>query len=59
MLSGECPNLTFTVDRRLVRTNGATTFDDRCDKIKKNRDVTVWGVVQGDGSVLAVRVRED
>ena len=56
---GECPNLTFTVDRRLVRTNGATTFDDRCDKVKKNRDVMVWGVVQRDGSVLAVRVRED
>jgi hypothetical protein len=59
-LTGQCPNLRFTLDGRQVRTNGATVFDDvRCDRLRNGRDATVWGVVQGDGSVTALRVRED
>jgi trimeric autotransporter adhesin len=56
-LSGECPNLTFTVDGRLVRTSGATSFD-RCDRLRNGREVRVDGLLQVDGSVLALRVRE-
>jgi hypothetical protein len=55
-LSGQCPNLTFTLERRLVRTNSCTQFDERCDHLRNRRDVTVWGTVQSDSSVLAQRV---
>jgi hypothetical protein len=58
-LSGQCPNLTFTVDRRLVRTNNATQFDERCDRLRDRRDVTVWGTNQSDNSILAQRVERD
>ena len=55
-LSGQCPNLTFGLDRRLVRTNSSTRFDERCDHLRNRRDATVWGTFQSDGSVLAQRV---
>jgi hypothetical protein len=58
-LAGQCPNLTFTVDGRVVRTNAVTVFDDRCDRIRNRRDYIVSGLVQLDGTVLAVRVREN
>jgi hypothetical protein len=55
-LSGLCPNVTFRLERRLVRTNSATQFDERCDHLRDRRDVTVWGTAQSDESVLAQRV---
>jgi len=55
-LSGQCPSVTFNLDRHLVRTNGSTQFDERCDHLRNRRDVAVWGTVQNDGSVLAQRV---
>jgi hypothetical protein len=58
-VSGSCPNLTFSISGTLVRTNGATAFADRCQRVRERRDFTVTGVVQGDGSVLALIVRED
>lgn len=58
-LSGECPNVTFNLDRRLVRTNSSTQFDERCDHLRNRRDVTVWGTPQNDNSVLAQRVERD
>jgi hypothetical protein len=58
-LSGRCPNLSFTLAGRHVRTNSATIFGDGCDHVRNERDVVVLGVVQGDGSVLALRVEED
>jgi len=58
-LAGQCPNLTFTLQGTLVLTNGQTVFDDRCDKIKNRGNYSVSGLVQGDGRVLAVRVREN
>jgi hypothetical protein len=42
-----------------VLTNAQTVFDERCDRIRNRRDYTVSGLVQADGRVLAVRVRED
>jgi hypothetical protein len=58
-ISGQCPSLTFTLQGNVVRTNAATVFDDRCDRIRDRRDYIVSGVVQLDGTVLAVRVREE
>jgi hypothetical protein len=57
-LSGNCPALTFTVGGRLVRTNSATDFQSRCDRIRNGDTVTVTGVVQSDNSLLASVVRE-
>jgi hypothetical protein len=55
-LSGQCPSLRFDLDRRLVRANGSTPFDERCDHLQNRRDVSVWGTEQSDSSVLARRV---
>jgi Putative binding domain, N-terminal/Domain of unknown function (DUF5666) len=57
-VTGQCPTLTFSLEGRLVRTNAATDFRERCDRIESGRRLRITGVVQGDGSVLAVRVRE-
>jgi hypothetical protein len=58
-LAGECPNLTFTLQGTQVLTNAQTVFDERCDKIRIRRNYIVSGLVQADGRVLAVRVREE
>jgi hypothetical protein len=59
-LSGQCPNLSFRLEGRTVVTNILTQFDDvRCDRLRNDREVTVWAVVQFDGSVLALRIREE
>jgi hypothetical protein len=58
-LGGQCPNLTFTVDRRQVRTNGATVFQDRCERVRVNRDAWVLGLLQSDGSVVALHVNQE
>ena len=57
-LGGQCPSLTFTQGGRSVRTNAATTFDIRCDRIRNRRDYIVSGTSQADGSVLVGRIRE-
>jgi Putative binding domain, N-terminal/Domain of unknown function (DUF5666)/Viral BACON domain len=57
-VTGQCPTLTFSLEGRLVRTNAATDFRERCDRIETGRRLRITGVVQGDGLVLAVRVRE-
>ena len=58
-LAGQCPNLTFTLQGTLVLTNAQTVFDERCDRVRNRRDYIVSGLVQADGRVLAVRVREN
>jgi hypothetical protein len=58
-LGGRCPNLTFTLEGRRVRTSQATDFDERCDRLRNRDRVTVRGVVQSDGWVLALRVEDD
>jgi ribosome-associated protein YbcJ (S4-like RNA binding protein) len=57
-LSGTCPNLTFALQGRLVRTNGSTDGLGQC-RLTNGDEVRVDGVVQPDGSVLATRVREE
>lgn len=58
-LSGQCPNFTFTLRGRTVRTNDRTELQGGCDRVREGRDVRVNGVVQPDGSVLALRVRRE
>jgi hypothetical protein len=58
-LSGQCPSLTFVLQGNVVHTNAQTMFDVRCDRVRNRRGYVVSGIVQFDGSVLALRVRED
>jgi hypothetical protein len=57
-LNGQCPNLTFVLQGNVVQTNALTVFEDRCDRMRNRRNYVVTGVVQIDGTVLALRVRE-
>jgi hypothetical protein len=57
-LKGTCPALTFGVNGFTVVTNSATTFEGAaCTALKSGDKVKVNGTKQGDGSVLASRVR--
>jgi Domain of unknown function (DUF5666) len=59
-LSGSCPALTFMVENDSVRTTADTVFaGDACKKIKKGTKVTVRGVRQAGGQILASRVEQD
>ena len=59
-LSGSCPNISFTVAARLVRTNADTEFKEkRCTELRNGTKVKVRGVVQPDGSIIATRVEKD
>ena len=58
-LSGSCPNRTFTLASRTVRTNNQTDFNFSCSKLTNGARVDVEGVVQIDGTVLASRVSPD
>ncbi len=56
-LSGQCPNFTFNVGGRIVRTNDQTQLQGGCNRVRDGRRVRVNGVGQPDGSVLALRIR--
>jgi hypothetical protein len=59
-LSGTCPTIRFTVEGRVVRTDGATRFQHGpCTSIVERTRVEVRGEEQADGSVLAERVDID
>lgn len=58
-LSGRCPNFIFKLQDRTVRTNDQTSFEGGCRRVREGREVRVTGVVQPDGSVLALRVRRE
>ncbi len=56
-VKGSCPSLTFTVNGYSVSTNGSTMFSGfACADLKSGTKVTVDGVKQTDGSVLATRI---
>ena len=58
-LSGTCPALTFMLDEDSIRTTAQTLFvGDECSKIKKNTKVTVRGVRQSAGWILASRLEQ-
>jgi hypothetical protein len=58
-LSGRCPNLTFTLDGHTVRTDSATEIQRGCQRLGDRTEVVVSGLLQPDGSVLALRIRLD
>ena len=57
-LKGTCPALTFSVNGFSITTNSATVFDGAaCSALKSGDGITVNGIKQADGSVLATRVK--
>ena len=57
--TGTCPNLTFSLQGRIVKTNDSTSFSPPCGQLKNQDGVDVTGLLQPDGSVLASSVRPD
>jgi hypothetical protein len=58
-VSGSCPVLSFGINGYAIKTNAATTFQGiTCAAMKSGTKVTVKGIVQGDGSVLATLVKK-
>ena len=57
-MKGGCPNISFTIDKTPVRTTAATDFQSACKDIKNRDTVTVRGLQQVDGSILADTVVE-
>jgi hypothetical protein len=56
-LTGACPAIVFDLDDDSIHTSLVTTFaGGSCSKIKKNSTVTVRGVRQPGGWILASRV---
>jgi hypothetical protein len=59
-LKGSCPSLTFGVNGYSIATNGSTTFSGgACSSLKSGDKVTVDGVKQADGSVVATTVKKN
>ena len=57
-VSGSCPVLSFGINGYTIRTNAATTFQGiTCETMKSGTKVTVKGIAQADGSVLATSVK--
>ena len=57
-LSGGCPDLAFTLDGTLVRTNAKTTFaGGGCGDVHNGVKAVAAGVIQPDGSLQAKGVK--
>jgi hypothetical protein len=57
-LSGTCPALSFTLERKTIKTSTATGYGDgACTGLRNDLKVGVLGTAQGDGSILATQVR--
>ncbi|MBL0171200.1 MAG: hypothetical protein IPP90_10800 [Gemmatimonadaceae bacterium] len=55
---GSCPTVTFTLERRTIKTTGSTSFgDSKCTDLVNSARVEIGGVVQADGSIWARTVR--
>jgi len=58
-LKGSCPSLSFGVNGFSVLTNSSTVFEGgACSTLKSGDKVTVKGLRQADGSVIATRVKK-
>jgi uncharacterized protein DUF5666 len=58
-LKGSCPSVVFGVNGFSIATNGSTVFDGgACSTLQNGDKVTVNGLKNGDGSVLATRVKK-
>jgi len=52
--SGQCPNVSFTVGTTQVLATASTVYPDgKCKDLRNGRNVTVTGVAQTDGRLLA------
>jgi Domain of unknown function (DUF5666)/Putative binding domain, N-terminal/Viral BACON domain len=52
--SGQCPSVSFTVGTTQVLATASTVYSDgNCKDLRNGRNVTVTGVVQTDGRLLA------
>ena len=58
-LTGTCPDLTFAIGTRVVRTSNATIFDDACGDIRNGVRVEAHGSRAADGTFVATRVEID
>jgi len=59
-LSGSCPSLSFRAGGRNVRTNAETRFlGGSCGSYRNGREVTVVGIPQADGTLLAISVSRE
>jgi len=57
-IAGACPNVTFKVEGKVVKTDSATTYVEKgCADLKDGVRVGVMGTTQADGSVLAKQVK--
>jgi hypothetical protein len=56
-VDGVCPNLTFVVGGRAVRTHGGTAFVRDCDEIRSDVTLDVRGQTMASGEILAARVQ--
>jgi Domain of unknown function (DUF5666) len=56
-LAGTCPIVSFTLERKSIRTDAATRYDGgACGNVKNAIRVTVSGPTQTDGSIRAEKV---
>lgn len=54
---GACPSVTFTIERRLFKTNASTVFaGDGCTALANGVRVELAGTVQPDGSINVVKL---
>jgi hypothetical protein len=58
-VKGTCPSLQFSVNGYAISTNSATVFTPGCGTLKSGAHVTVVGLVQAGGGVLATSVTAD
>jgi len=58
-LTGTCPELTFTIGDRTVKTTSATRFDEGCAQVKNTVRVEVKGTIGTDKVLTASRVELD
>jgi hypothetical protein len=58
-LKGSCPSVSFKVNGYSIAANGSTSFSGvTCSALKNGDKVTVDGVTQADGSVVATSVKK-
>jgi hypothetical protein len=57
-LSGDCPNLTLTVNSTSVVTSQSTQFSGgNCKHLQSGDDISVTGTARSNGSIDAVTIR--
>lgn len=56
-MSGACPAVAFKINGYSIRTTSSTTFEAACASLRNGMKAKVTGIVEGDGTVRATRVR--